>query len=262
MGRVSALARRGSALRRAIRSALVEPVSSTISTGQSCAAGPNRAMARSRLMRQSSALGALEGEVGAFMARIVAISLLTRLLRQAFVTMAALSLTEPNQAILNYDTPPGLDVAAGSQGTIVRLSGQWTALALARDRARSGTVLRLRGLASQAIQYWDLSLVERIDHVGAQALWRVWGRRFPAEVTLTGTQRAIFERVAQLDQTGTAAEPVPRINPFTQLGLGIFSLLEHLYGGIAMFGRFVLDLLSIVRHPKNHPLDRDFRQRL
>ncbi|WJF91465.1 ABC transporter permease [Paraburkholderia bonniea] len=154
---------------------------------------------------------------------------------------------------MNYDTPPGLDVAAGSQGTIVRLSGQWTALALARDRARSGTVLRLRGLASQAIQYWDLSLVERIDHVGAQALWRVWGRRFPAEVTLTGTQRAIFERVAQLDQTGTAAEPVPRINPFTQLGLGIFSLLEHLYGGIAMFGRFVLDLLSIVRHPKTIP---------
>ena len=36
---------------------------------------------------------------------------------------------------LNYDTPPGLEVAAGSQGKIVRLSGQWTALALARDRA-------------------------------------------------------------------------------------------------------------------------------
>ena len=49
---------------------------------------------------------------------------------------------------LNYDTPPGLEVAAGSQGKIVLLSGQWTALALARDRERSGAVLKLRALAT------------------------------------------------------------------------------------------------------------------
>jgi len=40
---------------------------------------------------------------------------------------------------LNYDTPPGLEVAAGSRGKVVRLSGQWTALA--RDRVRRGSAV-------------------------------------------------------------------------------------------------------------------------
>ena len=79
---------------------------------------------------------------------------------------------------MNYDTPPGLEVAAGSQGKIVLLSGQWTALALARDRERSGAVLKLRALATEKIGQWDLSRVDRLDHVGGQALWRVWGSGF------------------------------------------------------------------------------------
>jgi phospholipid/cholesterol/gamma-HCH transport system permease protein len=102
---------------------------------------------------------------------------------------------------LNYDTPPGLEVAAGSQGKIVRLSGQWTALALARDRATGKVVPRLRSLIGVEGMHWDLSRIERMDHVGGQALWRV----------------------------------------------------EHLYGGIAMLGRFVLDLLAIARNPKITP---------
>ncbi len=49
-GRVSAPASRGKVFRWASRSALVEPVSSTISIGQSCAAEPNSATARVRSM--------------------------------------------------------------------------------------------------------------------------------------------------------------------------------------------------------------------
>ena len=47
---------------------------------------------------------------------------------------------------MDFDTPPGLQVTAGSAGPLVRLSGQWTALALARDRARAGATTRLVGL--------------------------------------------------------------------------------------------------------------------
>ena len=79
---------------------------------------------------------------------------------------------------LNYDTPPGLEVAAGSQGKIVRLSGQWTALALARDRATGKVVPRLRSLIGVEGMHWDLSRIERMDHVGGQALWRVGARSF------------------------------------------------------------------------------------
>ncbi len=155
---------------------------------------------------------------------------------------------------MNYDTPPGLEVAAGSQGKIVRLSGQWTALALARDRERGGAVLKLRALATEKVGQWDLSRIERMDHVGGQALWRVWGHRMPGElVALNDTQRGIFDRIALLDSARENPERVQRFDPFTRLGLGIFSFFEHLYGGVAMFGRVVLDLLAIARNPKIVP---------
>ncbi len=155
---------------------------------------------------------------------------------------------------MNYDTPPGLEVAAGSQGKIVLLSGQWTALALARDRERSGAVLKLRALATEKIGQWDLSRVDRLDHVGGQALWRVWGYRMPVGlVELNDTQREIFDRIALLDLARENPEAVQRFDPFTRLGLAIFAFFEHLHGGIAMFGRVVLDLLAIARNPKLIP---------
>ncbi|MGF6243233.1 phospholipid/cholesterol/gamma-HCH transport system permease protein [Paraburkholderia phenazinium] len=158
------------------------------------------------------------------------------------------------QRSLNYDTPPGLEVAAGSQGKIVRLSGQWTALALARDRATGKVVPRLRSLIGVDGMHWDLSRIERMDHVGGQALWRVWGHKLPSQLTeLNDTQRDIFERIALLDTLRDTPELVVRNDPFTRLGLALFSFFEHLYGGIAMFGRVVLDLLAIVRNPKITP---------
>ena len=154
---------------------------------------------------------------------------------------------------LNFDTPPGLQVDAGTQGKTARLSGQWTALALARDRDRGGATTRLAGLSAQAIGQWDLSSIERIDHVGGQALWSVWGRKFPERVALTDTQRDIFDRIALLDTGREEPEPVKRIDPVTRLGLAIFSFFEHLYGGVSMFGRVVLDLCAVLRNPKNTP---------
>ncbi|GAB6846844.1 ABC transporter permease [Paraburkholderia sp. A1RI_3L] len=155
---------------------------------------------------------------------------------------------------MNYDTPPGLEIAAGTQGKIVRLSGQWTALALARDRARGGVTMRLRKLAAEPVDHWDLSHIEHMDHVGGQALWHIWGRRFPHElVALTDTQREIFDRIVLLDAAREPPEPVVRFDPFTRLGFAIFTFLEHLYGGLVMLGRVVLDLFSIARNPRITP---------
>jgi phospholipid/cholesterol/gamma-HCH transport system permease protein len=155
---------------------------------------------------------------------------------------------------LTQETPPGLEVAAGSNGKIVRLSGQWTALALARDRDRGGAVLRLRSLVGEGVRQWDLSRVETMDHVGGQALWRVWGHKLPPDlVALSDTQRDIFNRIALLDSAREAPEQVVRIDPVTRLGLALFAFFDHLYGGVAMFGRVVLDLLLVLRKPKLTP---------
>jgi phospholipid/cholesterol/gamma-HCH transport system permease protein len=156
---------------------------------------------------------------------------------------------------LNFDTPPGLKVESGQQGKVVRLSGQWTAFALARDHAsaKRGVVDRLRSVGQEAIKQWDLLPIERLDHVGGQALWRVWGRKLPERVTLSATQREIFERVALLDANREEPEQVDRTDPITRFGLMLFSFFEHLQGGIAMFGGFVLDLGGLVRRPKRVP---------
>jgi phospholipid/cholesterol/gamma-HCH transport system permease protein len=93
-----------------------------------------------------------------------------------------------------------------------------------------------------------------MDHVGGQALWHIWGRRFPHElVALTDTQREIFDRIVLLDAAREPPEPVVRLDPFTRLGFAIFTFLEHLYGGLVMLGRVVLDLFSIARNPRITP---------
>jgi phospholipid/cholesterol/gamma-HCH transport system permease protein len=154
---------------------------------------------------------------------------------------------------LDFDTPPRLRIETSSGGPLVKLSGQWTALALARDRARAGAVSRLAALARHAPARWDLSAVERMDHVGGQALWRVWGRKLPEQVTLTDTQRDIFARIALLETQRETPEAAPRIDFITALGLSLFSFADHAYGGMAMFGRVVLDALSVLRRPARAP---------
>ncbi|WP_250471102.1 ABC transporter permease [Caballeronia sp. GAFFF1] len=154
---------------------------------------------------------------------------------------------------MNFDTPPRLRVEAGQQGKVVRLSGQWTALALARDRSKTGVTRRLRAIGREAIGQWDLLSIERLDHVGGQALWRIWGRKMPATVALSDTQREIFERVALLDAEREEPEAIDRVDPVTRLGHLIFAFFDHLHGGLAMFGGFVLDLLGLIRRPQRTP---------
>lgn len=159
---------------------------------------------------------------------------------------------------MDFDTPPGLRVETSNLGPLVTLSGQWTALALARDRARAGATSRLSALARATPAdgmpaQWDLSAVERMDHVGGQALWRVWGRKMPERITLTETQRDIFARIALLEAQRESPEALERIGFITALGGSILDFADHAYGGLAMFGRFVLDALAVVRRPARAP---------
>ncbi len=108
-------------------------------------------------------------------------------------------------------------------------------------------------LVKEPVGEWDLSGIERLDHVGGQALWRVWGRRLPEGIALTDKQRTVFERIERLDGSRDAPEPVVRIDPITRLGQSIFTFGEHLSGGIAMLGGVLLDLLSVRRRPRTMP---------
>jgi len=157
--------------------------------------------------------------------------------------------------------PPGLDIVPdGAHEKIVRLSGEWTALSLARDSDHGGVARRLFMLASTATPQtlgrwqWDLSRITRMDHVGGQALWQAWARKLPSgALALSATQRDIFARIAALDAQHETPDPIERVNPVTQLGLMTFAFADHLRDAVAMLGRVMLDLLSIVRSPKTMP---------
>ncbi len=213
-------------------------------------------------MRQSPVGPAWDEELEAFMLHIVATggnedplgAQDGPFLRAAFVTMAPDPITRIQRS-LNYDTPPGLEVAAGSQGKIVRLSGEWTALALARDRATGKVVPRLRSLIGVEGMHWDLSRIERMDHVGGQALWRVWGHKLPAQLTeLNDTQRDIFQRIALLDTMRDTPEPVVRLRPVhPRSASGCFPSSNTCTAASQCSARVVLDLLAILRNPKITP---------
>ncbi len=164
--------------------------------------------------------------------------------------MAAL-IVLPKLPSLDFQTPPGLSVDADGHDQIIRLHGQWTALALARDR---GVVARrMARLAAQRVGAWDLSAIERLDHVGGQALWRAWGCRLPGGVELSVAQRTVFERIERFDSVRVPPEPVARIDPVTRLGEALFGFAGHMRDGLTMFGRLMLDLCAVLRQPRTLP---------
>src|SRR5690606_1947555 len=91
------------------------------------------------------------------------------------------------------DATPRFEQAAATRGPAVRLLGEWTAGQFARpDLPR-----RLQRSLPGAAQAWDLRDAASLDHVGAQLLWDHWGGRWPEQLELLPTQRAILERVAR-----------------------------------------------------------------
>lgn len=155
--------------------------------------------------------------------------------------------------ILDSALGPRLDVEPGADGAVVRLTGDWTALALALDHARAGVTVHLRRLRGEQVGAWDLAGIARFDHVGAQALWRIWGRRLPPRLQLNEMQREIFDRIAVLDAQHEPADVPSRTDPFTLLGQKLFVFGRHLHGALTLFGAFVLDLGHVLRRPSRMP---------
>lgn len=152
---------------------------------------------------------------------------------------------------MNLDAVPTLELTATPQGKVVMLRGLWTALALSQ---RKKMLLQLvRSLPRGGDLAWDLTNVERLDHVGAQALWRYWQRKLPPNIALTPTQRALFEHLAEFDRSRQSPPPTRKVDVVSRLGFSLFSLCGHLRDGIGMFGQFVLDLGRVVRHPTRAP---------
>ncbi len=130
------------------------------------------------------------------------------------------------------------------------LTGAWDIRAL-QHRAR---LLRaeLKIAASTSGCHWDLSSVQRLDHIGALLIWHAWDRRRPANVRMRPEHEPFF---ANLDQPGeaVAAPAFDFTRPARALGRQVIGFFDHTVGIITLLGQMAIDTLRMLRHPTLGP---------
>lgn len=150
-------------------------------------------------------------------------------------------------------TEPTLRAGTGAQGkTSVLLSGRWNLASIA-PRA-DDLDRRLAELSGQDDREWDCREIELLDSAGAMLLWRAWRQRLPAGLLASDDQLRVFERIAAAAGREKSAAAARR--PFAALRrLGELSLAfaDHVADFLVLLGQMLLDLLHIVRHPRELP---------
>src|ERR1019366_1145963 len=100
--------------------------------------------------------------------------------------------------------PEVRQVRATDGAATVALTGAWDIRAL-ESRARLLNP-QLRQLASDPDRHWDLSGIQRLDHIGALLIWHAWGKRRPPRLALAQAHEVFF---SSLDSAAAAAPAVP-----------------------------------------------------
>ncbi|MBE0612351.1 MAG: ABC transporter permease [Burkholderiales bacterium] len=146
---------------------------------------------------------------------------------------------------------PGVRQASAADGSqIAVLTGAWDIRAL-ESRARTLQAL-LRKLASDPGRQWDLSPIQRLDHIGALLIWQAWGKRRPTQLAIAQAHEVFF---SNLDSKAAAppAAPPDYLRLVRALGAATLLAVEHLRGIIQLVGQILIDSFVLVRHPLRGP---------
>lgn len=167
------------------------------------------------------------------------------------------AMSAPDPAALAPSAAPRLLRHGAVGAEQVHLSGDWTVAALTSGPTWNAISAQLAQVSRPQRLLWDLHGLHRLDHLGAQLLWNHWGRRWPEQLQVAPVQRAVLERVARL-----SAEPplFPRRSlwrHYLALGAGVLALLDHITDMTRLVGQLLLDLLALLRAPRQGPW-RDF----
>ena len=94
---------------------------------------------------------------------------------------------EPAQTILD----PAVNESRGGDGApMIELSGAWDIRAL-ESRAQR-LKLHLAREAADPGKHWDLSGIQRLDHIGALLIWQAWGKHRPARLASVKLIQLLF----------------------------------------------------------------------
>jgi phospholipid/cholesterol/gamma-HCH transport system permease protein len=148
---------------------------------------------------------------------------------------------------------PDVQVSTTGDGTrVVHLSGAWDIRAL-QSRARSlQSALQAAGPVNAA--QWDLSQIQRFDHIGAMLVWRVWGRCRPMMLQLRREHEIFFG--ACEGSSGPAATAERRFEPLdfvAALGRAVLAAADHALEILVLFGQLLLDAAAVIPRPHLRP---------
>ena len=146
---------------------------------------------------------------------------------------------------------PEVRQARAADGTpAVALTGAWDIRAL-ESRARL-LKSRLLQFAADPGSHWDLSRIQRLDHIGALLIWQAWGKRRPARLELAQGHEVFFSNL----DSATAAAPAVPFDPLglvRGLGARMLHTSDHLLGIVQLIGHILIDSLALIRHPLRGP---------
>ncbi len=146
---------------------------------------------------------------------------------------------------------PALDQRKAGDGTIVSvLSGAWDIRAL-ETRAR-GLRTQLEAAAG-SVRGWDLSAVQRLDHIGALLLWRAWGKRRPDTLALRPEHELFFANLEGEMPEAAAERRLDLLAPVYAAGQAALLVADHAIDIIRLFGQMLIDSISLVRNPARGP---------
>jgi len=146
---------------------------------------------------------------------------------------------------------PELDLRQAAGGAAINvLSGAWDIRAL-ESRAKPLKV-RLEELARLQAG-WDLTAVQRLDHIGALLLWRAWGKRRPASLVLRPEHELFFTNLEAAQPQRVEARRFDPLVPVRAVGQVALLLLDHVVAMLRLFGQTLLDSVELLRHPSRGP---------
>ena len=151
------------------------------------------------------------------------------------------------------ETVPRIARESAPQGPVARTLGRWTAAQLTMPGVWSAVEASLAALKAEPGIGWDLRDLQRLDHLGAQALWNHWGHQWPAQLEVLPDQRAMLERVARFAVVPPPYRRRTLWEYFLGLGELLFKLTDHLQDLLRLIGQLMLDLMRLVRAPRDGP---------
>ena len=143
--------------------------------------------------------------------------------------------------------------ARSDTGQAVVASGVWQVHTLSRRGVLKGITRTLAALKHKDSLQWDLSNIERLDHIGAQMFWNAWGKRRPGGLTLDPRQEELFNRIEKASAIKLPRHRTSPLNWLIVLGAGLLSFFEHARGFIALIGQLTQDVGRFIRRPQTGP---------